>query len=311
MIGAGPNEVIDAWTTAGLLSREAIREAEQNGVWRGETNIVARTGSRLPVLQTVVAHRSDEGDIRFFSVLARDISERYALEQMKNEFVANITHELRSPLTAVIGYLELLMDGAFGDLPVEAFAALEDVNGSAHVLMELINDLLALWRAEGRGTGDPEDLDLAEVVAAAVKTMEPVAAGKRISVVFSGEDVLTVGDRRQLERAFLNLVSNAVKFTPEGGDVRVRVGAKDGYGRVEIADSGVGIPASEIDSIFDRFFRASTAEDAGIPGTGLGLPLVRAVITAHGGDIIVRSTVGEGTTFSVELPTLVRTPVAA
>jgi signal transduction histidine kinase len=268
-----------------------------------------RSGSRLPVLQTVVAHRNDDGDIRFYSILARDISERYALEQMKSGFVANITHELRSPLTGVIGYLDLLLSGAFGDLPVEAMAALEDVNGSANLLMELINDLLALWRAEGRGTGHPEDLDLGEVVASAVRTMEPVAAGKRIALGFEGEDVLTVGDRRQLERAFLNLVSNAVKFTPDGGDVRVRVSAKDGCAVVEISDSGVGIPDSEIDSIFDRFFRASTAENAGIPGTGLGLPLVREVIDAHGGDIVVRSMVGHGTTFSVELPTLVRTSV--
>jgi signal transduction histidine kinase len=123
--------------------------------------------------------------------------------------------------------------------------------------------------------------------------------------------VLTVGDRRQLERVFLNLVSNAVKFTPVGGgDVAVRVLSRPGRAVVEISDSGVGIPADELDAIFDRFYRATTAEKADIPGTGLGLPLVRQVVHAHGGEVAVRSEVGVGTTVSIELPVLVRTALA-
>ncbi len=310
MIGAAESETIDAWSAAGLLTRDAIDSATRNGVWRGESQVIGRTGTKLPVLQTVVAHRSEDGSIRYFSVLARDISERYALEQMKSEFVSNITHELRSPLTAVIGYLDLLLDGTFGELPEAAMDALGDVAGSAQQLLELINDLLALWRAEDRGVGDPEDLDLGTVVASAVRTMEPVAAGKQIAISFTSQDVLTVGDRRQLERAFLNLVSNAVKFTPVGGTVSIKVEARSSTGVVEISDSGVGIPESELEAVFDRFFRASTAESANIPGTGLGLPLVREVIGAHDGAIRVTSTVGVGTTFSIELPMLVRAGVA-
>lgn len=306
MIGAPEGEAIDAWATAGLLTRTAIGVATREGVWRGEAQLVGPSGSKLPVLQTVVAHRSDDGAIRFFSVLARDISERYALEQEKGEFVSNVTHELRSPLTGVIGYLELLLDGAFGDLPHEALEALSDVSNSAERLLELINDLLALWRAEDRGTGRLEDLDLGSVVASAVRAMDPVAAGKHVELTFTSEDVTTVGDRRQLERAFINVISNAVKFTPQGGRVAVRVNAYGGRAHVEVADTGVGIPSDEIDSVFDRFYRASTAERADIPGTGLGLPLVREVIVAHGGDVHVRSTVGVGTNFVLELPALVK-----
>lgn len=312
MMGAAEDEVIDSWAAAGLLSKEAITEARLNGTWHGETELLLRNGIRLPVAQTVIAHRSEEGAIRFYSIIARDISEGYELEQMKDEFVANITHELRSPLTGVIGYLELLTSGAFGELDPAVMEALQDVDTSSNQMLELINDLLDLWRAEGRAGAEMADVHLGSVVEAAVKTIGPVAAGKRITLSFDADELVTVGDRRQLERAFLNVVSNAVKFTPIGGRVDVTVRSVDRRAVVRVTDSGVGIPPSELESVFERFYRASTAEEAAIPGTGLGLPLVREVIRAHGGDAVIESEVGAGTTVIIDLPILVRTgaPVA-
>lgn len=306
MLGAAEDEVIDSWAAAGLLTREAIDGATANGTWHGETELLLRNDIRLPVTQTVIAHRSEDGAIRFYSIIARDISERYELENMKDEFVVNVTHELRSPLTGVIGYLELLRSGAFGEVNDDMGEALADVDTASHQMLELINDLLDLWRAEGRVAADMVDLPLGEVVEAAVRTVRPVAAGKRIALSFDADELVTMGDRRQLERAFLNVVSNAVKFTPVGGSVSVTVRAVDGRAEVRVADTGVGIPAAEVEAVFQRFYRASTAEQASIPGTGLGLPLVREVIRSHGGDAVIESVVGEGTTFVIDLPILVR-----
>jgi signal transduction histidine kinase len=307
MMGAAEDEVIDSWAAAGLLTRTAIDGATANGTWHGETELLLRNDIRLPVAQTVIAHRSEDGAVRFYSIIARDISERYAFEVMKDEFVANVTHELRSPLTGVIGYLDLLRSGAFGEVNDDMAAALADVDTASHQMLELINDLLDLWRAEGRAAADMVDLHLGEVVEAAVRTVRPVAAGKRIALSFDTDELVTMGDRRQLERAFLNVVSNAVKFTPVGGSVAVTVRTVNGRAEVRVTDSGVGIPAAEAEAVFQRFYRASTAEKASIPGTGLGLPLVREVIRSHGGDAVIESVVGEGTTFVIDLPILVRT----
>jgi signal transduction histidine kinase len=258
------------------------------------------------VLQTVVAHRAANGAVRYYSVLARDITERYAIEQMKHEFVSNVTHELRSPLTGILGYLDLLLEEAFGDVTDEVRGALGEVRGSATQLLELINDLLALWRTEDRSAGASEEVDLESIIHAAARSISPIAIGKRIDLEVSTEAVTCVGDRKQLERAFVNVISNAVKFTPVGGRVTVSAAAEVGIAVARITDTGVGIPDAELGSIFERFYRASTAEDADIPGTGLGLPLVKQTIESHGGSVCVESEVGLGTTFHITLPALIK-----
>jgi signal transduction histidine kinase len=306
MIGAGDEEVVDSWTAAGLVTKEAFEEATVSGSWHGETWLLLRNGIRLPVSQTVIAHTGDDGAVRFYSILATDLSERYELENMKDEFVSNVTHELRSPLTAVIGYLDLLKGGVFGTFDSEVIEVLTDVQTASNQMLELINDLLDLWRAEGRKVGDTVEMAVSDFVEAAVRTMLPVAAGKRVSVSVDVAPMITAGDRRQLERALLNVVGNAIKFTPADGDVKVKAELVDGKALIEVADTGVGIPPSEVEAVFERFYRASTAEKADIPGTGLGLPLVREVIRAHGGEAWIESTVGEGTRFFIELPTLTR-----
>lgn len=302
MIGDDRDDAFSSWAFSGLLTREALAEAESGGIWHGETRLHRSDGSQLPVSQTVVAHRGDDGAVTYYSTIARDISQRYELEAMKDQFVANVTHELRSPLAAVIGYLELLQEGAFGEVPTEVAEVIDTVNGSAHQLMELINDLLALWRAEGHRATEFAGVPLSRAVEAAVATMEPVAAGKRISIRVAPGEAIVRGDRKQLERALINLVSNAVKFTPAGGSIEVSATVETDRVRVAVRDSGIGIPAQELDAVFERFYRASTAEAADIPGTGLGLPLVLQVARAHGGDVTIESEVGVGTTVTLELP---------
>ncbi|MDH4306307.1 MAG: ATP-binding protein [Acidimicrobiia bacterium] len=305
MIGAGDDETLGPWAGAGLLSGDAVRVAAEEGSWRGETVLAMEDGVHLPLRQTVVAHRSDAGEVRYFSIVASDISERYELEAMKGEFIENVTHELRSPLTAVIGYLELVRSKAFGEIAGQVDEVLGEVEGAAGQLLEMVNDLLDLWRAEGRGAADPENLDVLAVVESAAHVMRPVAAGKRIALEVGGSSATTVGDRRQLERALLNVISNAVKFTPVGGRVTASVSVDGGVATIRVSDTGVGIPPSEVEAVFDRFYRASTAHEADIPGTGLGLPLVRQVFRGHGGEARIESQVGIGTTVVCTLPTIV------
>lgn len=304
MIGAAADNLIDSLTAAGLLAPEALQVSTKHGIWHGETELLLESGIRLPVAETVITHRSEDGGVRFHSIIARDVSERYQLETAKDEFVANITHELRSPLTGVMGYLELLRDGVFGELMPDVIEVLGDVEMSAKQMLELINDLLDLWRVGGAGVGDTSEVLVGELVKAAIQTIGPVAAGKRVTMSFDAEEVATVGDRRQLERAFLNVVSNAVKFTPTGGSVVASVRSMSNRAVVRIGDTGVGIPETALESVFQRFYRSSPAEVAKIPGTGLGLPLVREVVRAHGGEASIESVVGVGTTVVIDLPAL-------
>ena len=223
--------------------------------------------------------------------------------RVKDEFVALISHDLRTPLTSIMGYLELTLDE--GNLTEEQQRYLDIVNRNADRLLRLVNDLLFVARLEaGQLDLHPGELDLAAVVRQSVAEAEPRAAAGGIELTCEASDVAAVqADRGRMFQLLDNLVSNAIKFTPAGGDVRVSLTPVNGVVRLEVSDTGIGIATAEQTRLFERFFRASTASDRQIPGTGLGLYIARAIVEAHGGSIAVRSEPGEGTSFCVELPT--------
>lgn len=223
--------------------------------------------------------------------------------RVKDEFVALISHDLRTPLTSIMGYLELTLDD--GNLTDEQRAYLDIVNRNADRLLHLVNDLLFVARLEaGQLDLHPGELDLAAVVRQSVAEAEPRAAAGGIDLSCEAGDVPAVqADRGRMFQLLDNLVSNAIKFTPAGGDVRVSLTPVNGVVRLEVSDTGIGIATAEQARLFERFFRASSASDRQIPGTGLGLYIARAIVEAHGGSIAVRSEPGEGTSFRVELPT--------
>ncbi|MEZ5102135.1 MAG: PAS domain S-box protein [Thermoleophilia bacterium] len=224
------------------------------------------------------------------------------LDKLKDEFVAMVTHELRSPVTSVLGYLDLVLeDEELGD---EQRHFVGVARRNAQRLLRLVGDLLFIARVQaGKFSLEPERMDLAQVISECVESQRPRAESKCVSVLLDAPASLPlVGDPARLSQLADNLVSNAIKFTLEGGDVRVRLSEEAGTVRLEVADSGIGIPAAEQEKLFQRFFRASTATSQRIQGTGLGLTITKTIAEGHGGTISFTSEVGVGTTFVVELP---------
>ena len=225
------------------------------------------------------------------------------VDRMKDEFVSLVSHELRTPLTSIRGYLELLTDDV-GELTPEQLRFLKVVDRNSERLLELVGDLLLLAQIDaGKFAIEREDVDFGEVVHQSVEACRPIAEEREIELVEEIDPVPPlVGDRARLAQVLDNLVSNALKFTPSGGKVRVTVTSASGRARLQIADTGVGIAAAEQPMLFERFFRSSTATDNAIPGTGLGLAITKAIVERHGGAIRLESAENAGTTVSVELP---------
>jgi signal transduction histidine kinase len=235
----------------------------------------------------------------------RDNAERTReLMRLRDEFVATVSHELRTPLTSIMGYLELISDDSFAARTPEQDTFLGVVQRNAERLMHLVSDLLLVAEAKDRKLDlDVHDVDLQRLVTECVEAAKPAADAKQIELtVDHGAPAHLKGDPLRLAQLMDNLVSNAIKFTPQGGRVSVTTGARDGSTVLEVTDSGSGISDADQLQLFNPFFRTRSATAQAIPGTGLGLTITKAIVDAHNGSIDVRSVVGRGTTFNVLLP---------
>lgn len=246
-------------------------------------------------------------------LVLREVTGEREAERVKEEFFALVSHELRTPLTAILGYVELVLgeDGAVID--EEQHRYLQIVERNAQRLLRLVGDLLFAAQVEsGSLLLEPGAIDLPQITREAVEAARPRAEDADIALTAEIESLVPCfGDRDRLAQVLDNLISNALKFTPSGGQVSVRLSADGGDARIDIADTGVGVPAEEHARLFDRFFRASNATTQAVPGVGLGLMIVRAIVAAHGGTIGVASEVGIGTTFTVRLPLRAARPTDA
>jgi signal transduction histidine kinase len=292
-----------------LLERVAGRQVDAVAIAIGSAALSALVLVRLAgLIRSLDGLRRAESAARAESESARrqlasQNEQLLEADRVKDEFVALISHDLRTPLTSIMGYLELTLDN--GNLTEEQRGYLDIVDRNAYRLLHLVNDLLFVARFEaGQLDLQRSDVDLAAVVRQSVAEAEPRAVAGGIDLTCEARDVPALQvDRGRMFQLMDNLVSNAIKFTPAGGDVRVSLAPVNGVVRLEVSDTGIGIASAEQQRLFERFFRASAASERQIPGTGLGLYIARAIVEAHGGSIAVHSEPGEGTSFCVDLPT--------
>ncbi len=233
----------------------------------------------------------------------REVTADRRLERLRDAFLAAVSHELRTPLTSISGFLEMLADeehelGPPGRRYVEAIR-----RGNAR-LRQVVDDLLLVAEIEAeRLELRPVPTDLGELATAAVAAARPAATTAEVELSLDvGGPAPLEADATRLGQALDHLISNAIKFTPAGGSVMVSATAAGGTPRLEVADTGIGIPHGELGQLFSRFYRATTATRRAIPGTGLGLVIARAIVEAHGGTISLQSREGEGTRVMVTLP---------
>jgi signal transduction histidine kinase len=225
------------------------------------------------------------------------------LIRIRDEFVAAVSHELRTPLTSIIGYLDLLSDNESQTLTPDQQTFITVAQRNSTRLYQLVGDLLLVAETDGTLALDLHPVDLDDLAAHCVKAARPAADAKQIDLSLTRGSAPTIeGDPVRLGQMMDNLVSNAIKFTPAGGRVHVLTGAEDGHVLFDVQDSGYGVSPAEQAQLFDRFYRARVAADQAITGTGLGLTITKAIVSAHHGSIEVESTLGEGSTFRVRLP---------
>ncbi len=227
------------------------------------------------------------------------------VDAVKDAFVSSVSHELRTPITSIQGYLEMLEDGSFGELTAQQRSAVARVAGNSERLLVLIDDLLTLSRVQEDGLGLRDKLvDLCEVVSTGCAVVAPGAERARVVLVIDvpAEPAPFLGNREMLERVVINLVGNAIKFTPAGGRVDVGLSSGPEGSMITVTDTGIGIPPEEQARLFTRFFRSSLAQAQAIPGSGLGLSIAYSVVGQHGGTMRAESVPGQGTTFFVDLP---------
>ena len=256
---------------------------------------------RLQMLEAELAARRLAEQAQ--SQLAEQNERLRKIDEARNQFLAIVSHELRTPLTSIVSFSELIRGEAEG-LTADGVRFLEIIERNANRLHRLVGDLLMLDRLEaGALPLDLAPVSIADLAAEAVRSASAPAAKQGIAVdVTTGNGPLVAGDHRRLMQVLDNLIANAVKFSPRNQRVHVKAAYDGSRWRIDVTDSGIGIPPQEVGQLFSRFVRASNARTAGLPGTGLGLSIVKVLVEMHGGHVEVNSTLGRGSTFSVYLP---------
>jgi two-component system sensor histidine kinase SenX3 len=288
---------------------DVLAEGWSSGVAERTIDIYGPPRRTLTIRATVI----DDGR-RSLGVLAviEDVSERRRLEDIRRDFIANVSHELKTPMGALGLLAETLQ---FERDPAVAQRLAERINSEAFRVNRIIEDLLDLSRIEGEGSPSREPIAVSLIVADAIERIRTAAEQHEVKITFDEPETNQVvfGDRRQLTSALHALLENAVVYSPQDGTVEIRISRVDApvnndgevggpCVRVEIQDHGVGIPAKDLERIFERFYRVDPGRARETGGTGLGLSIVRHVAQNHGGAVLVDSREGEGSTFTLELP---------
>jgi two-component system phosphate regulon sensor histidine kinase PhoR len=273
---------------------------------------VMATGERKQLEAGVVQGRHLEICLRPFGagaapaglvLVAHDTTQSVRYQELRKEFVANVSHELRTPLTVIKGFVETLQDGAMTD-PERSKQYLSTIGRHADQLTNLVSDLLELSKLESQpDLPRAVSVDLAALVRKTVDLILPAAQRKSQTIAVELKRLpLVVGNPDYLERAIANLIDNAIKYTPDGGQIRVSGRSSGTHLIVEVSDNGIGIPPEDIPRIFERFYRVDRSRSREMGGTGLGLSIVKHVAQVHGGTVEVTSNLGQGSTFRLKIP---------
>ena len=288
------NTVLQQFVTSALSSKEPVEK----------DIILSFDGDRFLSGHGTLLHDAQGKQIGALIVL-NDVTRIRKLEKIRRDFVANVSHEIKTPITAIKGFVETLRDGAVKNLE-DAERFLSIIEKHVDRLEAIIEDLLTLSRIEREA--EREDVVLAEgrvkdVLETAIQICEVSAVTKKISIELScGEDIVAKFDPPLLEQAFVNLLDNAIKYSDEGSLIQVEVTQTDHESIVRVRDQGCGIEKKHLPRLFERFYRVDKARSRQLGGTGLGLAIVKHIAQAHGGYVAVESLPGEGSMFSLHLP---------
>ncbi len=300
LLGWEPDDLLgrDACTT--LCTEEhdeclvSMVMALDEAVTQSERSYRRRDGSEFAV-EVTASPKAGPGGVDGAVVAFRDITERQVLDEMKRQFVSSVSHELRTPLTAIRGSLEILADGDTGELPPRAQHVVEVAARGTERLSRLVNDIIDIERLEvGSFDIRPRAEDLAPLVLDAADSLESLAGERRVRIEIDTADGSALCDADRIVQALVNLIGNALKFTQPGGTVRVSATPGDHEILLAVSDEGRGIPDDELETIFERFHQVQQSDDRRLGGTGLGLPITKAIVERHGGRIWVTSELGVG-----------------
>ncbi len=269
----------------------------------GEEPIVKASGKTLRVHVDPV--RDDAGTAIGAVALFHDVTKVTAMDKLRADFLSMVSHELKAPLSSLLMQISVIHDGLAGGLTEKQADLLGKAKEKTKGMITLVNDILDYRRIEeGKSIQKIETIDLADTLGRTVKLMGLSAEEKQITIKAHIADDLPVfsGDSGGIEAIFVNLISNAIKYTAKGGTVDVSLNQAGKDIRFKVVDNGIGMPQEYLDRIFEKFFRIKTEETKSISGSGLGLSIVKGIVDAHNGSIHVESKVGEGTTMIVSLP---------
>jgi PAS domain S-box-containing protein len=283
-----------------------LRQALTDGaMWQGELVNRHRDG-RLYDAHLIISPIQDrQGNLVNMVGSLRDITRLKELDRMKSQFVSTVSHELRTPVAAIKLHIENLLEFFDRMSPDQRHSFLADIQTQAETLAQLIEDILNLSRLEA-GPPQPQlqSIEFVALLQEILDQMAPLAenAGVSLHLLDAASHIVLEADGGQLKDVLRNLIGNAIKFTPGGGQVTCRAQAENGHLVLSVSDTGMGIPAEDLPHIFERFYRGTQVASQQIPGTGLGLTIVKQIVDGHGGTVTVESVPGEGATFTVRLP---------
>ncbi len=322
---------------AELIFKQGLPTAIANGTWMGETALLNAKGEEIPTSQLIIAHKSPQGEVEFFSTILRDMRIRKEYEQrlelsnaeltratrLKSEFLANMSHELRTPLNAILGLSEGLQEEIFGVLNERQKQFISTIERSGRHLLELINDILDVSKIEaGKLELEMDSVSVIPLCKSSLSFVKQQATRKNIQLKTSVPNDLEeiIVDERRMRQVLINLLSNAVKFTPSGGQVILDVHleplcisvddpnspSSDAHPHYSLCfsviDTGIGIAPTDINKLFQPFIQIDSSLNRKYAGTGLGLTLVKQIVEMHGATISVSSELNQGSCFTVRLP---------